>query len=118
MNHHEDAEQTALFEWASYHPELKWLFSIPNGGNRNPREAARLKAQGVKPGVSDIFLPVARGGYQGLFIELKRRKAHGPSRVSKPQSEFLYDMTEEGYRAVVCYGAEDAMRVITEYMGL
>ena len=67
----ESREQTKLFEFASHFNELKWMFAIPNGGYRNPREAANLKRQGVKAGVSDIFLPLPTDKYHGLFIEMK-----------------------------------------------
>lgn len=72
---HEAREQEALFRWADFAagtmPELKLLYHIPNGGSRNKAEAANLKRQGVKAGVPDLFLPVPRGGYHGLYIELK-----------------------------------------------
>ena len=48
-------------------PELALLHHIPNGGTRDAVEAKHLKQQGVKSGVPDICLPVARGGYHGLF---------------------------------------------------
>ena len=73
----EEAEQCALMEWAAYNagkwPELRLLYHIPNEGKRSIRAGARLKAQGLKRGVPDNHLPVARGGYIGLYIELKRR---------------------------------------------
>ena len=50
------------------------MFHIPNGGSRNKLEASNLKKQGVKAGVPDLFLPVGRGSYHGLFIELKSAK--------------------------------------------
>ena len=69
MNHPESQEQQALFSWAEYakglHPELGLLYHIPNGGKRDKLEAARLKLEGVKAGVPDLCLPVARGGAQG-----------------------------------------------------
>ena len=116
MKHHEDAEQALLFEWASYHPTLRCMFAIANGGNRNHREAARLKKQGVKAGVYDIFLPIPMGEYHGLFIELKRRKKDGPSRVSKKQQDFGETMEATGYHAVVCYGADFAIAEIKDYL--
>ena len=71
-------EQIALFEWAALQsgrfPELTLLHHVPNGGSRNKIEAARLRAQGVKSGVPDLCLPVARGGNHGLYIELKRQR--------------------------------------------
>ena len=119
MKHSEEAEQKALFDWAQYQPRLRWMFAIANGGNRNPREAARLKAGGVKKGVSDIFLPVQsniESVYCGLFIEMKRRKVDGRSSVSQSQSEFQERMEWEGYKCVVCYGADEAITAITDYL--
>lgn len=118
MKHSEDAEQKVLFQWASYIPQCKWMFAIPNGGNRNALEAKRLKAGGVKAGVSDIFLPWAVDPYCGLFIEMKRRKVDGRSVVSANQFQFGMDMMSAGYRFEVCYGAEEAIDVIKEYLML
>ena len=117
-NHHEDADQSTVFDWAGYHRELRWLHAIPNGGSRKPLEAVRLKRQGVKAGVSDMFLPVPRNGFHGLYIEMKRDKRHGPSRVSPDQKEFHTDMLANGYACEVCYGAEEAINTIKQYMGM
>lgn len=113
----ESVEQTQLFQWAGLqkcvYPELEYLIAIPNGGSRDKIEAAHLKAQGVKAGVSDILLPVARGGYHGLWIELKRR--HG-GKLSSEQETWLDAMQDEGYMAVCCLGFEEARTVIVEYL--
>lgn len=116
---HESDEQAALFHWAAYaagkHSALRLLYHIPNGGSRNAREAHNLKLQGVKPGVPDIFLSVARGGYHGLYIELKRRRG---GRLSAEQAEWLELLNAEGYRAVVCKGWEEARAEIEDYLKL
>jgi len=116
MKHHEDEEQKALFEWAAFYPELRWMHSIPNGGNRNPREAARLVQQGVKAGVSDVFLPVARNGHHGLYIEMKRSKSSGRSHITEAQGDFMFAMTEQKYKCVVCYGFLEAITEISNYL--
>ena len=71
----EAGAQETLFNWAQYryarYPELELLYHIPNGGKRDACTAVNLKRQGVKAGVPDLHLPVARGGYHGLYIELK-----------------------------------------------
>lgn len=117
MRHIEDAEQTTLFKWAAVqsgkYPGLSLMFHIPNGGKRDAREAARFKAMGVKPGVPDIFLPVAHGGFHGLFIELK---APG-GRVSRFQDGYISELREQGYRVEVCFGWEDAAAVVIQYLG-
>lgn len=113
----EAQEQTTLFQWAALMthrlPELRTMYHIPNGGSRNAIEAVRLKAQGVKPGVPDIFLPCARGEWHGLYIEMKRRKG---GRVSEEQREMIRLLIEQGYKAVVCYGWEEAKNTICEYL--
>lgn len=112
----EDEEQTVLFSWAALmeerFPALRWMHHIPNGGKRSKREAALFRAMGVKAGVSDIFLPAARGGWHGLYIEMKALDG----RPSAEQRAFARDMGGEGYLAVFCYGAEQAERAIIAYL--
>ena len=115
MIYRESREQQALFEWAAYHKELKKMFHIPNGGKRNAREAARFKLEGVKAGVPDIFLPVPKKKYHGLFIELKAGKK---GRVTDNQNEWLAYLADKGYLTAVCYGWQEAKEVITRYMGI
>jgi hypothetical protein len=87
--------------------------AIPNGGSRNPIEARHLKEQGVKAGIPDIFLPCARGGWHGLYIEMKRRKG---GRVSIEQKKMILALRNEGYCVEVCQGWEEARDIITAYM--
>lgn len=94
------------------YPELALMFHIPNGGFRNIVTAVRLKAEGVRAGVADILLPVARGGYHGLFIEMKAAKGH----ISAAQCDFINAMRKQGYAAEVCYGWELAVKYIEAYM--
>ena len=73
----EHQEQARLIKWAAYRsatlPELRMLVSIPNGGKRDPATGAKLKSEGLKAGFPDLALFVPRRGYNGLFIEMKRR---------------------------------------------
>lgn len=113
----ESEEQITLFEWASLqvgrYPELRFLYHVPNGGSRNKAEAARLHAEGVKAGVPDLCLPVARGGFHGLYIELKRTKG---GRASENQKAWLERLQEQGYCAVICKGWEEAAETIKKYL--
>ena len=114
----EATEQERVVNYCRYnemrYPELKLLHHIPNGGRRDKKEAARLKAQGVKAGVPDLFLPVSRGGYHGLFIELK----HGKNKPTEKQTEWLKSLNEQGYAVAVCYGCEEASEKILKYLKL
>lgn len=114
----EEREQITLFNWADMmigkYPELRLMHHIPNGGKRSKTEAARFKAQGVKPGVPDICLPVPKGGFHGMYIELKR--TGGKGKLSSYQKEWLQDLAMMGYKAVCCFGWEEAAREIEEYL--
>ena len=115
MTEHE--EQVALMRLVEMHkgrwPELGMLFSIPNGGDRNVIVARKLKAEGVRRGVPDLCLCLPRGGYHGLFIELKRQKG---GQVSAEQKAWISALRGQGYRAEVCKGATEAWDVIREYV--
>ena len=114
----EHGEQCALVErcaWlANQHPELKLLFAVPNGGHRNKVTAALLKREGVKAGVLDLFLPVARMGYHGLAVEMKALDGQ----PSKAQEWWICELTKQGYLALVCYGQDEAWSVIARYLGI
>lgn len=127
----EAAHQTALFAWAALQvkrwPELRWLHHIPNGGSRGDDAKSRairgsqMKAQGVRTGVADICLPVRRGGWSGLYIEMKKPsekpvKATSKGGVSDDQAEFGAFVQSQGFGWIVCYSWEDAAAVIEQYM--
>ena len=114
----EEEEQRVLMSWAELesnrkHPELHWLYHVPNGGLRNKATAGKMRAEGVKSGVPDLVLPVARGGYHGLYIELKRRKG---GRLSDDQREWIDFLESQGYRACVCAGWEAAKTCLLAYL--
>jgi len=144
----EDGHQAALFSWANmariygyeaasdalcytekgyaksrYHKaegitEMEMLFAVPNGGKRDKRTAARLRATGVKAGYPDVALDVSRGNHNGLRIELKRPKSPGKRKgaTSPEQEAWLDKLNAYGYAAVICVGWEQARKVIIEYL--
>lgn len=113
----ESEEQKMLFKWAEImerqYPELRFMYHVPNGGRRRTKEAANLKAEGVKAGVPDIVLPCPCGGYHGLYIELKRQKS---GTVSDDQKRYLEFLNFAGYKAVICRGWEKARDEIMSYL--
>lgn len=115
MNHAEDKEAMALWQWSQTQPIVRdHLLHIPNGGRRNIREAARLKKMGVRPGVSDYLLPISRGGYIGLWVELKSKLG----RLTPEQRAWIERMIAAGYVARVAYGWMDAKDIIEQYLAL
>lgn len=117
----EGQEQAALFSWADLeakhgrYPELRLMFHVPNGGGRSKAEAGRFKAEGVKAGVPDLFLPVPRGKYHGMFIEMKRRMG---GRLSPEQKVWIAELNERGYHAVVACGWDEASNYIKDYLDI
>ncbi len=122
----EHQEQVALFDWArrleGRHPQLGLMFAIPNGGLRNKIVAAKLKREGVKAGVPDIFLPVpkfikgwgASDWSHGLFIEMKIK----PNKPTKNQLYWMGRLEAEGYETAVCYSWIEAKDKIINYLKL
>lgn len=123
----ESSEQIALFmQCALYvgkYPELEWYFAIPNGGLRDKITSGKLKAEGVKAGVSDTALLVKRGCYSGLLIELKKRSVKPKKTTSKggasdEQIKFGNFVKSQGYAFYICYGWEEAWDCIQWYLKL
>ena len=115
----ESEEQQALFQWINLssrkYPGIELAFAVPNGQLRDIRVARKLQAEGVRPGVPDIFIPVARGPWHGLFIEMKRREK---ARVSSEQVNYMGELIAQDYKAVLAYGWEDAKSEIEKYMSI
>ncbi|MFC0183318.1 VRR-NUC domain-containing protein [Pseudarcicella hirudinis] len=104
--------QVACVRWFRVqYPELL-IFSVPNGGYRNKKEATRLIQEGVTPGVPDLCIPVVKGGYSGLFIEMK-------SENNKPrpnQVKCISYLKMAGYKVEVVNSVELFISLVTEYL--
>lgn len=115
----EGLEQAALMaELRARMPEVADLiYHVPNGGHRVKAVAAKLKAQGVKAGIPDLVLPMARGGFFGLYIEFKATPPNDAA-ISASQHERIRKLNAQGYLAVVCRGHFDTMEQIRAYLRL
>lgn len=111
--------QRALITWAKTqipkYPCLLWLHHVPNGGKRDSREAQMLKQSGVKAGILDLALDVAKGGYHGLRLELKKPggKCLSPS---AEQLEYIQFLKEQGYATIVSNSFEELKSFIVDYL--
>lgn len=112
----EHAEQVALFAWArmqeSVYPDLRMMFAVPNGARTSIGAAMKLKAEGLRAGVPDIWLPVPRRRCHGLVIEMK----YGRNKTSLEQDWWLEMLTRLGWKSLVCYGHEQAKCEILDYL--
>lgn len=114
----EHEHQSLLVSWFNLQYPKLIMFAIPNGthlaGDTRARaiKMAKLKAEGLTPGVADLFLMLPKAGYHGLFIEMKSAKGT----VSPDQSLFLSKAQLLGYQAHVCWSFDEAKSVIEKYM--
>lgn len=117
---YERIEQIAVIAWAKWQScengkVADYLHHSPNGGSRNVIEARNLKLMGVLKGFPDLFLFIPKGGWHGLFIELKQKNAK-QSNVSDNQAQMLERLTSQGYCCKVCFGANEAIDTIKDYL--
>jgi hypothetical protein len=109
--------QVDVFTWAASYAYIDKRVNLLNGSLNGVKlsigQAVKAKRTGMKKGYPDIFLPVARGGYYGLYIELKREFSGSTTREQK---EWLADLAAEGYLAVVCKGSDAAIKTIIDYL--
>lgn len=97
----EHAHQVTFVNW--FRNEYDTLiFAIPNGGFRDHRTAQKLKAEGVVPGVPDLFIPK-----WNLWVEMKVEKG----KLSKAQKEIIPQLEN----VIIGYGHEDARRKVKEF---
>jgi len=111
----EAIEQAKVIAWAraneNNYPYLWMLHSSLNGVKMTKAQAGRAIAQGMLSGVPDLFLPVPKNGYHGLFIEMK----YGSNKVTENQEKFLQNAANVGYAVSVCYSAQEAIKRIEDY---
>jgi hypothetical protein len=112
--HLEDNLQEACIKFfrLSYPGIAPLLFSIPNGGRRDAREAARLKRQGVTPGVPDLFLSVPTKFFHGAFFELKI----GKNILTENQKDMIYRLESQGYACFIIKSIDEFLDKIKKYL--
>jgi VRR-NUC domain len=110
-------EQVAIIEWCDCHPDPRprRIYSHLNGVRLHPKVAKDAKAAGARKGIPDLFLPIPEGYYHGLYIELKRTKG---GILSMDQEEYIQVLRDWGYRVEVCYGAQQAIEAIKNYLNI
>lgn len=112
----EHHEQATFFQIAGLHlrryPGLELMHAVPNGGHRFVAVAGKLKLEGVRAGVPDVFLPVPNGRYFGLWLEFK----FGRNRPTAEQLYWLHALRFQGYATVVVYSATEAWSTTVQYL--
>ncbi len=149
----EHAQQAAFFCWLANNaqridPRLMFAFAIPNGGERNAAVASRLKAEGVKAGVPDIFIPIPTVHlthppqanqanqanqtpihtvtYHGLWLEFKRpqstttitKTVKKQGELSQHQIKWREYLISQNYAHFVVYTYLQAVTTTLNYLGI
>lgn len=126
----EHEEQSAVINWwwrysHEHGLEERLLFAIPNGANKSMAAAAKFKREGLRAGVPDLMLARPRGDfnlsnpprghfkYGALMIEMKRI---GGDKPTQAQQEYHALLQAQGYSVLTCFGADEAISAITEYL--
>lgn len=116
MKDQEHRLQCACVRWfALQYPHLRGLlFAVPNGGARDAVTGARLKAEGVVPGVADLILLHPNATYCALAIEMKTDKG----RQSQSQKDWQLRLEGNGGKYVVCRSLDQFIEAITTYLSI
>lgn len=116
MKHEEHNIQAAIIRWARYNevnfPALKWLYAVPSGGHRHVAVAVKLKAEGVRRGIPDLFLPCPTQSRHGLYIEVKTEKGV----LTPEQREFRQYALENKYEHTVVRSVDEFEKAIRIYL--
>jgi len=109
----EKVRQIALYHWRRHEMGL-FCFAIPNGSKRSIWGHSQEIAMGLYPGASDLYLSVASGGYNGYYIEMKRKG----EKPKANQLEFMAEARKNGYKAEWFDDWLIAQASVIEYLGL
>ena len=112
MTEREAFEQIAVVDYceALHIP----VYHVPNEEKRSLARGNKLKRMGMRAGVPDLVIPLARGGWFGLYIEMK----YGKNKTTPAQDSWLELLSRNHYKCHVCYGADAAMKAINDYIKL
>lgn len=120
LHNSEWAEQREFMSWCAImaemgtYPELRLMYSIVNENRGSRIAGSRAKQQGQKAGMPDLCLPVARGEYHALYLELKV----GKNKPSKKQKERIALLRSAGNCVKVCYGWDQLREETERYLAL
>lgn len=110
MQSNETYEQIAVIDYCDINGIP--VFHVPNEGKRSAKTGKMMKRMGLRNGVPDLIFPISKRGFHGLAIEMK----YGKNKPTEKQLEWLDLLNANGYKAVVCYGFDEAKETIDWYM--
>lgn len=108
----EHALQVACLRWLHFTYPQVLCYAIPNGAYKSHSAAISMKQEGLTSGIPDLHIPIARGGYHSLYIEMKNGKA---GRLSDTQKAMIQKLQSLGNKVAVCRSLDDFIKEINQY---
>jgi hypothetical protein len=104
--------QSAFFSWWNLVYRIPLAWAIPNGGKRHPAVGRKLREEGVRPGVPDVFIAIPVPDYSGLFLEFKSRRGA----VTAEQKNLHQYLRNMGYAVEVVRSVDEAITITENYL--
>lgn len=108
-----------------YPADMIWFCDLASGMKMPLWLAARNKRMRSCRGLPDLFISESRGGFHGLYIELKKEgavifnKSGGPyDKHIKEQQDVLRRLRDKGYRAEFGIGYDQCVSIIDTYLSM
>lgn len=123
IEHQIQSEYFKRLEWhCNKYPLLKYIYAVPNGGKRSIGVAVKMKREGVKRGVPDVFIPFVKFDYSGvkgiiypgMYLETKTVTG----KLSKEQKEYKAHLEMQGYAYRVCRSADELIEATADYLNI
>jgi hypothetical protein len=99
----------SVYEWLCLVLPGALIWHVPNGGKREPREAAKLKKMGVVPGATDLMILAA--GYPLLCLEIKTQAG----RLTADQHDFHLRVRKNGGKVSTVRGIDEARAALKSW---
>lgn len=108
----ERRNQIQCVNWFRFEYPKNLIFHIPNGGKRGRIVLSLLKAMGAVSGIPDLFIPLPKSGYHGLWVEMKSDKGS----LSDEQREIHAYLKGQGYEVLTIKEFESFQSEVGSYM--
>lgn len=96
------------------YPSIRYCASLGGQYQKYQSQRNRAVSTGYVKGFPDLGIYEGRGGFFGLFLEIKTKKGY----PTKEQKQWLIDLNERGYLAKCIKGFDDIINEIDNYLSL
>lgn len=105
--------QVRCLQWLHMAHPNTLCYAIPNGAYTTKTTARKLVAEGVVHGIPDLHIPIPKGEYASLYIEMKNGTA---GRLSEHQKIMIERLQGYGNKVVVCRTLDEFIAEVENYL--